>query len=776
MVLLMLSSQAQDASSLWQGYFSYYNIKDLAVGGHKVYAASENAIFTYDLSSNELETITTIEGLSGETISTMAYSDLYETLVIGYENGLIEIVSGPDKKILSVVDILDKQTIPPNLKRINHLNIQESLVYVSTDYGISIYNLERFEFGDSYFIGNGGSQISVNQTTVLDNILFAACGNNNAIKRADLSNSNLIDSRQWQTLGNGDFVSVESVGNRVYAINSNRILYEISNGNFAPLFTFSALPTATKAVNDHLVVTTPNQVYVYDSNFAQLASATFQELNTRFTASLLTENHIYIGTDNLGVLKTDLSNPGVHDIIRPEGPLMNDAFKIQAGNNNLWVTYGDYSVSYNPYPLRSYGLSHLVQEQWVNTPFDSLLDAQNLNYVAVNPFKPEQVFISSCQQGILELNNGVATVLLDQHNSGLEPISANDPSIRQTGAQFDRNGVLWTLTSLVDKPLKSYNPSTGQWRGYSFSKINQDPIKDELGFGDLAIDKNGIKWIGAYKKGLIGYNENGNKIGYINSEEQNMPDHIVSAVAVDNNNQLWIGTIKGLRVLYNTASFFDSPNQSVREIVVLDDGIPQELLANQYITDIKVDGSNNKWIGTFDAGLFYFSPDGQQTIYHFTVKNSPLPSNVINDISIDEQNGKVYIATSKGLVSFFSGGSTSEDLLESAFVYPNPVRPEYDILGANNLKDINKGVKIRGLTENVNIKITDIEGNLVAEAQSRVNLRASSFNYNFAIDGGTAIWNGKNLANNIVASGVYLILISDLDSFETKVLKLLIIR
>ena len=64
----------------------------------------------------------------------------------------------------------------------------------------------------------------------------------------------------------------------------------------------------------------------------------------------------------------------------------------------------------------------------------------------------------------------------------------------------------------------------------------------------------------------------------------------------------------------------------------------------------------------------------------------------------------------------------------------------------------------------------------MAEAQSNVNLRSSNANYNFAIDGGTAVWNGKNLGHNVVRTGVYLILISDLDSFETKVLKVLIVR
>ena len=68
----------------------------------------------------------------------------------------------------------------------------------------------------------------------------------------------------------------------------------------------------------------------------------------------------------------------------------------------------------------------------------------------------------------------------------------------------------------------------------------------------------------------------------------------------------------------------------------------------------------------------------------------------------------------------------------------------------------------------------DIEGNLVAEAQSNVNLRYK--NYNLEIDGGTAYWNGKNLANNTVASGVYLVLFSDFDTLETKVSKIMIIR
>lgn len=71
-------------------------------------------------------------------------------------------------------------------------------------------------------------------------------------------------------------------------------------------------------------------------------------------------------------------------------------------------------------------------------------------------------------------------------------------------------------------------------------------------------------------------------------------------------------------------------------------------------------------------------------------------------------------------------------------------------------------------------KIIDIEDNIVAKAESIRNLRHRGFN--LEIDGGTVYWNGKNLANNIVASGVYLVILSDLDTFETRVLKLMVIR
>lgn len=781
LTLVSFKGTSQDFSTLWEGYFSYFEIRDITRSEDKIFAASENAIFSYDVFSNEIETLTTINGLSGESITTITYSEDFDVLIVGYETGLIEIIFDTTTEILSVVDILEKETISPALKRINHFYEYEGLLYIATDYGISVYDLTNLQFGDSYFIGNGGSQITVMQTTVFEGFIYAACGSNNGLKKADLSNTNLIDFQQWTTINGGSHRGVQSVGSKLYTLKFSNTLFEVVNDNLISQITYPNTFRDLRSVDEKLIVTLKESVFIYDENLLEIQNAsTNEDFDTDFTSAIPYENDIYIGTISTGVLKTIPDSTTEYEVILPEGPSSNSAFKIQAGDGQLWVTYGEYTTFLNSFPLNSRGISVLRDEAWNNIPFDSLLTARNLCDVLINPQNPNQVFISSFKDGILEMNDLVPEILYNQDNSGLEsvvvPGAPNFIGIRQAPLKYDRNGIIWTATSKVDRALKSFDSATNQWQGFSFSELIPDALNDENGFIDLEVGSGGVKWLSSLDHGLIGYNTDTGQINNVAQLEQNMPSANVRAIALDSRNQLWIGTIKGLRVLFNTSNFIDNPEPRVNEIVILENGIPTELLSNQYITDIKVDGSDNKWVGTLDSGIFYFSPDGQQTIFQFTTDNSPLPSNSITDISIDPVSGKVFIATTKGLVSFSSGGSKPKETLEEVFVYPNPVRPEYNILGFDDLNDINNGIKISGLTENVNVKITDIEGNLVAEAQSRVNQRISQANYNFAIDGGTGIWNGKNLRGNIVASGVYLFLISDLDSFETKVLKLLIVR
>jgi hypothetical protein len=185
-------------------------------------------------------------------------------------------------------------------------------------------------------------------------------------------------------------------------------------------------------------------------------------------------------------------------------------------------------------------------------------------------------------------------------------------------------------------------------------------------------------------------------------------------------------------------------------IIFIEEGVAKELLFEQFITDIAVNGSNQKWISTADSGVFLFSSNGQETIYHFTTDNSPLPSNTVNDVEINATTGEVFFATNKGLVSFLGTSTKPADNLQSVYVYPNPVRPGFE-----------GTVKVAGLISKANIKITDIEGNLVYETTS---------------EGGTIEWDTTAFGKYKVASGVYMIFIAAEDASETAVKKVMIVR
>lgn len=776
--LLPMFNFSQDFSEFWEGHFSYLDIIEIIGANDKVYAASENAIFSYDSSTNQIETITTVNGLSGELITTIHYSINYQLLLIGYQNGLIEVFKESDNDILKVIDIVNKTTIPPNNKSINHFNEHNGLVYIATDYGVSTYDLDNLEFGDTYYLGLNGSQARVNQTVIKSNVIYANCGGNEGIKSASVSNPNLIDFQQWTTIVTGNFVNLILYDTNIIVTSSNAVTSKINIDNsLTQLFVSSSTPQDLYFSDAYLIETLSTKVNFYDANFNLVHTIIpTTEFPASYSCTITFGNNIFIGTSGdtttgrlgLGVLKTTLINSDIFEEIHPDGPLLNTPFSLELKNHDLWLTFGGYGLSFDwNGGQRFSGISRYRQNEWLNIPYDSIsskvVSPDFLSHIAVNPFDTEQVFVSSYYSGLIEINSEEISGIYNENNSTLKPFIPE--RYLTSTSKFDDNGVLWVANGRVQKPLNKFE--NNQWTSYDFSSIISDPMSDENGFSEIVIGPDGTKWIGGLKKGLIGFNENGTVLKNINDEDiANLPSTAVKALALDKNNVLWIGTYKGLRVLYNTSSFFTEEVVRTEPIIILEDGLPQELLAQQFITDIIVDGSNNKWISTADAGVFYVSSDGQNTIHHFTKDNSPLPSNGVTDMALDSENGVVYFGTTRGLVAFTTGGSRTMETLEDIYVYPNPVRP-----GFNMEED---KIKIKNISENVNIKITDIEGNLVAEAQSNVNLRYK--NYNLEIDGGTAYWNGKNLANNTVASGVYLVLFFDFDTLETKVSKIMIIR
>ncbi|MFV5701569.1 T9SS type A sorting domain-containing protein [Flavobacterium sp. XS2P12] len=754
--LLLLFTQMCFAQSnlLWQGYFSYNEIKDLSESTSAVFAASENALFSKNIATSQIKTTNTVDGLSGETISALYYSATFNKTIVGYENGLIIVINEADGSMLNVVDIINKQ-LPSNIKKINHFMEFEGVAYVSCDFGIVQFNLATMQFGDTYFIGTNGAEIMVNQTTLFNGFVYAAT--NSGIKRADISNKNLVDFSQWETIAAGNWSGVATLGTDLFAVNAAGYIhkYDADANLFMGYLALSSPALDMRATTGYLLVTTLNSIYIYNSQMAMVRQISTNQITERtpsFNCATIIGDAIFIGTTENGLITTSLSSATTFENTTPIGPSRNNIFALEATTSSLWTVYGDYSADYNPYPLDSYGISKFSATGWLNIPYEEVLGAQSMTRITVNPSNENEVYASSFFSGLLKIEDDTPTILYNQTNSGLESLTFVGPNyidIRVNGTAFDKSGNLWVTTSRIKNGLKVFK-SNGQWQSYAMDAILDSAIDNN--FGTIAIDKNGTKWLSTSEDGVIGFNESNNVFKKITTgpDTGNLPVSNVNVVAVDSRNQLWIGTTKGLRVLRNVGSFQTEDQMTTDPIIILDDNLAQELLYEQFITDIVVDGANNKWIGTADSGLFLVSPNGQETKYHFTINNSPLPSNVINDIDINSATGEVFIATAKGLVSFKGTATAPNDDLSNAFVYPNPVRPEYQ-----------GTVKIAGLLDKAHIKITDIEGNLVHETIS---------------EGGTIEWDTTAFGKHKVASGVYMIFISAQDGVETKVKKVMIIR
>ena len=233
----------------------------------------------------------------------------------------------------------------------------------------------------------------------------------------------------------------------------------------------------------------------------------------------------------------------------------------------------------------------------------------------------------------------------------------------------------------------------------------------------------------------------------------NLPSNNVTAVAVDFDDEIWIGTEDGFVVLYNSAGVFGSTNVDASRILVNFEGNVEQLLDDTPISDIEIDGGNRKWIATASTGIFLLSADGQEVITHFTKENSPLISDNILDMEFDYQTGELFIVTDIGLVSYRSDATQGDPEYSNVTVFPNPVKPDY--FGP---------ITIQGIRYDSDVKITDVAGNLVYQTTS---------------NGGTATWNGKTLTGENVPGGIYMIWTATnekKDGQNKKVAKVAVIR
>ena len=764
----LISAQV-DYSDSWEDFFSYNNVKDFIKSENIMYALSDNAIFTYDYTTQEIKKLSSVQGLSGETTSAIHFSTQSGRLVIGYKNGLVEVVDS-DGSITISADILNfNQT---GEKSINDIFEYQGKLYLATSFAIIEYDIDQLEFGDTFFIGNNSTDVKINEIVVFNDFIYAAT--ERGIYKADINNANLIDFNNWNLISsvNNNYTNIINFNSKIYTT-LNKKLYEVTETNEIVLIEdYSSPIVSLKGSSTNLSVVLNSSVSIYSTNFDLVlqnnADINFDYiLNTAFAEN----NQLFLATKQFGILSSLISDDIIFQEIHPEGPVSNDVFSVTAKNNQLWVVYGGYTPTMAPIQPKL-GYSHYNGESWFseeNDPDNSFpgfvdvtLDPNNENRAFISSFGSTNQINTYQTGGLFVIENDEITNFYNNLNSPLEDIYETNPSIngvtvRISSSVFDNQGNLWIANIGLSNELKKF--SNGSWTEYDISSVKTN---SSFGLSEIITDRNNSIWMGTRGDGVIVFNQNGERIRSLTSlpTKGNLPNLRVISLASDSDNRIWIGTISGLVVFSNASGVFDADVVDAQPVIFEEDGIAKKLLGDQYVSAIAVDGANNKWFGTSDGGATYTNPNGQITIANFSKENSPLPSDRITKISVDKEFGKVFFATDKGIVAYNSNVAPFGETLGEVYAYPNPVRKFHSAVTIDGRNGTN-------LTKGINVKILDIAGNLVYETNVVEGQE---------LQGGKVIWDKKNLAGNNVASGIYIVLLANEDASETSSTKIAIIN
>ncbi|HZL11588.1 MAG TPA: T9SS type A sorting domain-containing protein [Prolixibacteraceae bacterium] len=764
--LTISRSSAQPAVGEWTDYQSFASATNVVDTGEKIYCVTEGGLFSYNKADNSIQKMSGINGLSDDGIQRIAYSEENDLLMIAYENANIDFLIG--NEIFNLSDIKRKQIAAD--KTINNVMFSGNLAFLSCGFGIVVINLEKKEIKDTYFIGNEGDYLNVQDLATDGDYLYAATVN--GIYKADASEPNLQDYTKWirqTSIPHADkkFSKIEYFKGKMI-VNytpdewAQDELYALNGDVWSPFLTNINYVSDITTNGNYLVFSSREEVFVYDDKYEQVKYVPKypfpgyeQVLVPASSAILDNQNILWVAYQGQGLVKIGTQA----EKIVPQGPINNRVFSLSMNGEDLWITSGGRDRSWNNLFYEP-EFQLYRDDSWVafnSNVIPELNDFRDMVCVAVDPNNPDHVFAGSWGGGVLEFNSGTFVKQHNNYNSTLQtalPGSPDSPYVRIGGMAFDSEGNLWVTNSEVAKVISEYQPD-GSWKAFELSGI-----ANNYSIGKVVVTRNDDKWIvvprvnGLYVLNSTNDQSKAQKVvaRFVNSEGEFFTEmNDVYAMAEDLNGEIWVGTSGGVAVFSNPEEIWtESTTYATRPGLNLNDGLFHPLLETEIITAIAIDGANRKWFGTKTSGVFLISEDGETEIEHFNSENSPLPESEISDIAINQKTGEVFIGTASGLISYMGEATTGNAEFSDVYVYPNPVRETYE-----------GPIVVTGLVEDTNVKITDISGNLVYKTISL---------------GGQAIWDGKNLNGNRCKTGVYLVFMTDPTGEKTKITKLLFIH
>ena len=766
-LFVVFSTFAQNAIGDWISYNAFTKITNVEETKDKVYYVSGGNLFSYNKEDNSVAGYSKVEGLSDFDIIWLQYNNATNQLVVVYSNLNIDLIIG--ERLYNISDIKDK-TVSGD-KAAYHFSENGKYMLISTGFGLVVLDLERREVKDSF---NWSKKI---KSAVMKGDMIYVSSDDFGIKIGDV-NDNLSDFSKWKTL-TSSFAPIDlfNIDDKIYCLKSTKDVC-VQNGDadsWIKILNHGSLTKLKKTADNKLIAYGKNmsRFYIINSDNSFITRVLPNNINDISSYSnnmifwcgdLVTNLTSYRFTEDNNV-NVEISGIGFN------GVGTNYPFHMTFVNGYLYVSGGGKAANRLGYTGM---VSRFDGNQWINTDADAVNTAvgtrfRDVVHTLVDPTDPTHMYCFTWGEGIFEFKNDECVNLYTYKNSGVESIFDNNPNyIRVDGGAYDMKGNLWFTNTEIANQVKIL-PKNGSWEDLKILK-NSD-LENNNSLGKVFVSTRNYKWITIDRtKKMIGFlvvdnsgdvdNISGFKtkffssITYNDGNSQSMEEITsIKGWAEDNYGKIWIGTDKGPFVVNNEANIFRDNTVAFSRIkVARNDGtdLADFLLESEDITAIAIDGGNRKWFATSSSGVYLVSDDCQDEIYHFTTENSPLPSNNVMQLAIDNNSGVVYFGTEKGLIAYQSDANQGKTDYSDVYAFPNPVRPDYSGV-----------ITVTGLMENSLVKITDVNNNLIYQTTSL---------------GGMAGWNGLNSSGERVATGVYFVYGTSEDGKKGVVTKILFVK
>ena len=764
-LLLAGGARAQSTAGYgdWQLHLPTNRPLRLADAGDRIYVTTGPSFYYLDKKLNTTQTLSSRDGLSDVEVVALAHDSVTRQTVVAYRNGNVDVLRA-DGRVRNLSDILRKPI--QGGKDIYQVSIANGKAYLSARFGLVVLDLAKLEVSDTYSnIGPGGTAVAVYDATVANGAVFAATSA--GLLRGALS-TNLLDYRNWTlflpaplnpnpvfrtypfvtSFAGQVYAAVEGTGSAVYRyVAGNPARWDQVPNTYT--FQFRNLRSSSTGV---LIVDDLSGVRRIDrANAVTPVIPGPVGEQTMDAVRSVPDGAYYVAYYNRGLERVRPGTGQVNERFAANGPENNLAFSVLADARTSIVNVftGGYSERYAPAGRRE-GFHEYAAGQWTTLKPPGLPGSNNSGQL-LGPVRGARtpdgtLYVGANGGGLLEWkgpgqvrhfgeNLPAGSPLLGTFGGGNNRVEITDLAADAEGNVYVVNRHLMPNTS----GLFILNPTTAAWRTIPW--VSGLEALERIVLGD-----DGTVWVSVSRKtdptgaalGIFAVNPAAgtpNAPRFFTSAS-GLPDNQIYELAKDRRGYIWAATIKGVAVFNDPGGPFGSDARFITPRVTKGEGAGFEVLFSEAVRTVAVDGGDRKWFGT-DNGLWLFSPDADEALLHFTTANSPLPSNRIVDVKVNDKTGDVWVATDAGVVAYRGAATVTEGEPRCTAVFPNPVRPEFT-----------GTVGINGLANNALVKITDVAGHLVYAAKA---------------NGGTVTWNLTTPDGQRVRSGIYLVLSADAD-------------